>query len=412
MNKPASPPSLDPTAHCPLEGVRIMDLSRLVAGNTLTMALADLGAEVIKVEPATGDTLRGWKVAGLSTAWKAYSRNKKSLAMNFRDPQAIDIMLRLASQAQVLIESFRPGTLEKMGLGPAVLLKANPKLVIVRISGWGQDGPYSHKPGFGTLIEGISGFASMNGFGDREPVLPPIYLADMVAGLYGAVGVLTALREVEVNGGKGQVIDLPLLDPLFAILGAQSANYRLTGEVKQRTGNRSSNSAPRNAYRTRDGKWVCLSASTQGMTERLLKSIGRPELITDPRFATNQARLQNVDELDGIIGAFIGSMNQQDCLAFFDQADVTVGPMYDIAEIEQDPHFAARGIIREIPDAEMGSVPVHTVSPRLTGTPGGIRSPAPALGEHNEELLRSLGLTDEQISRLQQSGLLVSAKKA
>jgi crotonobetainyl-CoA:carnitine CoA-transferase CaiB-like acyl-CoA transferase len=412
MNKPPSPPTLDPNTHCPLNGVRIMDLSRLVAGNTLTMPLADMGAEVIKVEPATGDTLRGWKVAGLSTAWKAYSRNKKSLAMNFRDPQAIDIMLKLASQAQVLIESFRPGTLEKMGMGPAVLLELNPKLVIVRISGWGQDGPYSHKPGFGTLIEGISGFASMNGHADREPLLPPIFLADMVAGLYGAVGVLTALREVEVNGGKGQVIDLPLLDPLFAILGAQSANYRLTGEVKPRTGNRSSNSAPRNAYKTRDGKWVALSASTQGMTERLLQSIGRAELITDPRFATNQARLQNVDELDGIIGAFIGSMDQQDCLAFFDKADVTVGPMYDIAEIERDPHFAARGIIREIPDAEMGSVPVHNVSPRLTGTPGGIRSPAPGLGEHNEELLHSLGLTDEQISRLQQSGLLVSAKKA
>ncbi len=403
--------SLDQPEHCPLDGVRIMDLSRLVAGNTLTMALADLGAEVIKVEPATGDTLRGWKVAGLSTVWKAYSRNKKSLALNFRDPQAIEIMLKLAGEAQVLIESFRPGTLEKMGLGPDVLLKSNPKLVIVRISGWGQDGPYSHKPGFGTLIEGISGFASMNGHADREPLLPPIFLADMVAGLYGSVGVLAALREVEVNGGKGQVIDLPLLDPLFAILGAQSANYRLTGEVKPRTGNRSSNSAPRNAYRTRDGQWVCLSASTQGMTERLLQSIGRAELITDPRFATNQVRLQNVDELDGIIGAFISSMDQQDCLAFFDKADVTVGPMYDIAEIEKDPHFAARGIIREIPDAEMGSVPVHNVSPRLMGTPGAIRSPAPALGEHNASLLRSLGFSDEQITTLQQSGVLVSTTK-
>lgn len=404
-------PSLDQPERCPLDGVRIMDLSRLVAGNTLTMALADLGAEVVKVEPATGDTLRGWKVAGMSTAWKAYSRNKKSLALNFRDPQAIEIMLKLASQAQVLIESFRPGTLEKMGLGPDVLLRSNPKLVIVRISGWGQDGPYSHKPGFGTLIEGISGFASMNGHADREPLLPPIYLADMVAGLYGSVGVLAALREVEVNGGKGQVIDLPLLDPLFAILGAQSANFRLTGEVKPRTGNRSSNSAPRNAYKTKDGKWVALSASTQGMTERLLRCIGRPELITDPRFATNQARLHNVDELDGIIGRFIGSMDQKECLAFFDRADVTVGPMYDIAEIERDPHFAARGIIREIPDAEMGSVPVHNVSPRLMGTPGAIRSPAPALGEHNASLLRSLGFSDEQIATLRQSGVLVSTRK-
>lgn len=212
-------PAFDPPAPGPLAGIRVIDLSRLVAGNTLTMAMADLGAEVVKVEPAKGDTLRAWQVAGVETAWKAYCRNKQSLALDLRAPEARGVLLRLVETAQVFVESFRPGTLEKMNLAPATLLARNPRLVIVRVSGWGQDGPYAHRPGFGTLVEGMSGFASMNGFADREPVLPPIYLGDMTAGLYGAIGVLSALREVEVNGGQGQVIDLPLLDPLFSILG-------------------------------------------------------------------------------------------------------------------------------------------------------------------------------------------------
>ena len=326
-------------------GVKVLDLSRLVAGNTLTMVLADLGADVVKVEPLAGDTLRDWKVSEISTAWKAYSRNKRSICLDFHHSRSHKVVMDLVAQAQVLVESFRPGTLEKMGLGPKVLFERNPKLIIARISGWGQTGPYRDRPGFGTLVEGMSGFASMNGFADREPVLPPIYLGDMTAGLYGAVGVLAALREVEMNSGQGQVIDIPLLDPLFAILGPQAANYRLTQKVKQRTGSRSTNSAPRNVYRTGDGKWVCLSASTQAMAERLFRAIGRPELIDDPRFATNAARLQNVLVLDSMIGDFIGRNDPGRLRGIFShKCSVTVGPVYDMGDIHEDPHFHERDI--------------------------------------------------------------------
>jgi formyl-CoA transferase len=401
-----------PKAVCPLDGIKVLDLSRLVAGNTLTMALADLGADVIKVEPETGDTLRQWEVAGVSTAWKAYSRNKRSISLNLRTIQAIQIVKQLVATAQVFVESFRPGILEKMGLSPEVLLECNPKLVIVRITGWGQDGPYSHRPGFGTLVEGMSGYASMNGFADREPVLPPIYLGDMVAGLYGAVGVLTALREVEVNGGHGQVIDLPLLDSLFSIMGPQAANFKLTGKVKQRTGSRSTNSAPRNAYRTGDGKWVCLSASTQSMAMRTLQAVGRADLCEDPRFASNQARLDNVEELDRIIGTFIEAMTLIDCLKHFESNYVTLGPIYDISDIVQDPHFLSRGIVQNVPDFEIGTIPIHGVSPRLLRTPGQLRRAAPRLGENNMEVLTEAGFSEDTIEDLIERGVLVFEKPA
>ena len=281
----------DPAARGALDGVRVLDLSRLVAGNQLTQVLGDFGAEVIKVEPPAGDTLRAWQTQGVQANWKIYSRNKKSLCLELRKKEARDILLRLLPSAAVFVESFRPGTLEAMGLAPDVLLAANPKLVIVRISGFGQDGPYRRRPGFGTLVEGMSGFASFNGFADREPVLPPMYLADTIAGLYGSSAVMIALREVEQNGGAGQVIDLPLLDPVFAVLGPQAANYRLTGKVKPRTGSRSTNAGPRNAYLCKDGRYVCLSASTQKMAERVFHSIGRPDLVDNPRYRTNADRL-------------------------------------------------------------------------------------------------------------------------
>jgi crotonobetainyl-CoA:carnitine CoA-transferase CaiB-like acyl-CoA transferase len=404
-----------PGAPGPLRGVRVLDLSRLVAGNTLTGVLADFGAEVIKVEPAAGDTLRAWSTAGVQTNWKLYARNKKSLALELRKPEAREILLKLVESAQVFVESFRPDTLEKMGLAPQVLLARNPRLVIVRISGWGQSGPYRRRPGFGTLVEGISGFASFNGFEDREPVLPPMYMADSYAGLYGASGVLIALREVEVNGGKGQVIDLPLLDPLFNVLGPQAANYRLTGKVKPRTGSRSTNSGPRNAYKTKDGHYVALSASTQKMAERVFTSIGRPDLIDNPRYRTNADRVKNAPELDTIIGEFIARKSQAENVAFFEKAEVTIGPIYDITQILEDPHFIDREVIADYPDADMESYPMHHVVPRLEGTPGTIRDPAPALGQHNRELLAPLGIDAKDYDEMLANGVAyeeVSAAKA
>jgi formyl-CoA transferase len=270
----------------------VLDLSRLVAGNMVSLQLADFGAEVIKIEdPRKGDPLRDWRTDNISVHWKVYARNKKSVTLNMRAPEGLGLLRRLVATAQVFIENFRPGTLEEMGIAPGALHEINRKLIIVRVSGWGQDGPYRLKPGFGSLVEGMSGFAAKNGFADRPPVLPPLALADMIAGLYGANAVLVALREIERHGGNGQVIDLPLLDPIFSILGPEAALYQLTQKIEPRVGSRSNNTAPRNVYETSDGRFISISASIQSMAERLYRAIGRADMIEDPRFRTNTDRV-------------------------------------------------------------------------------------------------------------------------
>ena len=404
--------SYDPGARGALDGVRILDMSRLVAGNTLTQVLADFGADVVKIEPPAGDTLRAWQTNGVATNWKIYARNKKSLALDLRKPQARDLQLGMLPSAAVFVESFRPDTLEEMGLGPDVLLARNPRLIIVRISGWGQTGPYRRRPGFGTLVEGMSGFAAINGFADREPVLPPMYMADAYAGLYGATAVMIALREVEHNGGSGQVIDLPLLDPVFAVLGPQAANFRLTGKLKPRTGSRSTNAAPRNVYRCSDGKYVGLSASIQKMAERVFRSIGRPDLVDNPRYKTNAERVKHAEELDAIIGAFVAQRTQSENVAFFEKAEVTIGPIYDIAQIVEDPHVIERELIADYPDPDMGEFPMHHVVPRMSGTPGAIRTPAPRIGEHNRALLAELGIDDAAYAQLLAAGIACEASSS
>ena len=395
-----------PEATPPLSGLKVVDLSRLVAGNMVSLQLADHGAEVIKIEdPTKGDPLRHWKTNGHSLHWKVYARNKKSLALDLRKPAAMAILADLIAQSDILIENFRPGTLESMDLAPETLHARNPQLIIVRISGFGQDGPYRERPGFGTLDEGMSGFAAMNGFEDREPVLPPLALADMVAGLYGAFAVMIARREVEA-GRPGQVIDLPLLDPMISILGPQAAMYQVSGEIPPRTGSRSNTTAPRNVFQTRDGKHISISASIQAMAERLLRTIGRPDMITDPRFATNTARVANAEACEAPIAEFIAARDRAEILALFEKAEITAAPVYDIDQLIADPHVAAREILVELPDAELGHIAMHAVTPRLAATPGAIRTPAPTLGEHTTEILRRLGHTTAAITALAAAGAI------
>jgi crotonobetainyl-CoA:carnitine CoA-transferase CaiB-like acyl-CoA transferase len=399
--------SFEPDAEGPLRGIRAIDLSRLVAGNMLSLQLADFGAEVIKVEdPERGDPLRDWRVKGISVHWKVYARNKKSLALALRATEGLELLARLIDTADVLIENFRPGTLEAMGLAPDVLHARNPGLIIVRVSGWGQDGPYRERPGFGSLVEGMSGFAAKNGFADRPPVLPPLALADMIAGLYGMSAVLLALRHREVKGGKGQVIDLPLLDPIFSILGPDAAEYRLTGAVKPRTGSRSATTSPRNAFRTRDGRYIAISASIQAMAERLFRAVGRADMIEDPRFRTNADRVKHAEECEAPIAAFIAARDLAENLAFFEKAEVTAAPIYDIDQFLADPHVQARGIVVDLPDEELGTVPMHAVVPRLSTTPGHIRTPAPALGEHTAALLGEIGVGAAQLEALARAGTI------
>jgi crotonobetainyl-CoA:carnitine CoA-transferase CaiB-like acyl-CoA transferase len=401
----------DAAAQGALEGLRVVDLSRLVAGNMLTKMLADQGAEVIKVEPPTGDTLRAWKVGGVETSWKTWCRNKRSICLDLRKAEAIAVVKRLLETAAIFVESFRPGVLEEMGLSPATLHALNPRLVILRVSGWGQTGPFAHKPGFGTLVEGYSGFAAINGYADRPPVLPPMFMADAYAGLMGASSALIALRHAE-RTGQGQVVDLSLFEPIFAVLEPQMANYRISRKVKPRTGSRSTNTAPRNAYQTKDGGWVGLSSSTQAIFVKLMKSIGRPELVHDPRFATNSDRIRHIEEIDAVVRDAVAQLTMEEALAQFDRDGVTIGPIMDVAGLETDHYVAGREALIEVPDAEMpgGWLPMHGEVPRLSATPGILRNPAPSLGQDNDALLGPL-LGAGELARLRAAGIVLDQEK-
>ena len=391
----------------PLEGIRVLDLSRLVAGNHLSLQLADFGADVIKVEPhKTGDPLRHWLPRGVPISWKVYGRNKRSLTLNLRKERGRELLLDLVESAQVLIENFRPGTLENMGLGPDVLHARNRNLIVVRISGFGQTGPYKHRPGFGTLVEAMSGFAYRNGFEDREPVLPPLAMADMIAGIQGAFAVMTALREVELKGRVGQVIDLSLLEPIFSIMGAEAAWHELTGNVRVRSGSGSTTASPRNVYKTKDGKWLAMSGSMQSMAERIFRVIGRADMIEDPRYATNEDRVQHRADVDEAVGNWIGKRTLDENMAVFEQENVTVAPVYDIEQICNDPHFLERGILVDLPDDDLGTIKHHNIVPPLSETPGVFRRPAPALGADTNDVLTDIGLDGAEIERLRKDDIV------
>jgi crotonobetainyl-CoA:carnitine CoA-transferase CaiB-like acyl-CoA transferase len=399
-----TPVQFDPRAKGPLDGVCVLDLSRLVAGNMLSLQLADFGADVIKVEPPAGDPLRDWREGGQELHWKTYARNKRSIVLNLRHAGATGALLRLVENADVFIENFRPGTLEEMDLGPEILFKANPDLILVRVSGFGQTGPYASLPGFGTLVEAMSGFAARNGFADREPVLPPLALADMIAGLYGAFATTTALRVRDRGTARGQIIDLSLIESIFSVMGPEAAVYQITGVVKERVGSGSQTSAPRNVYRCADGKYVALSASIQTMAQRLFQMIGRPDMNEDVRFRTNSDRVKHRSLVDAALGAWFATKTRDEALRLMREAGVTVGPVYDIADVSEDAHVREREIVVDVEDADLGSIPMHNIVPRLSQTPGVWRRPAPRLGEHTDDILTQVGFDRDAIVRLRREG--------
>lgn len=390
----------DGASRGPLEGVRVIDLSRLVAGNMLSLQLADFGADVIKIEPPGGDPLRAWREGGWPLYWKTYGRNKRSVVLDTRRACDLAALQALLERADVFIENYRPGTLEKMGMAPERLLARNPGLVIARVSGFGQTGPYAHLPGFGTLVEAMSGFAASNGFPDREPVLPPLALADMISGLYGAMAVLVALRARERGQAHGQVIDLSLLESIFSVLGPEAAIYGTTGTIKARSGNASHISSPRNVYVCSDGRYVALSGSTQAVAERIFHAIGRDDMVGDPRFATNTDRLRNRGLVDAAIAAWFAQRPRDQGLALMRAAGATVGPVYNVEDAVADGHFRERGVFIDVEDADLGTVAMHNIVPRLSATPGAWRRPAPRLGQHTRDVLREIGLADDAIGEV------------
>jgi crotonobetainyl-CoA:carnitine CoA-transferase CaiB-like acyl-CoA transferase len=392
-----------------LQGIRVLDLGVVVAGPGVASRLGDFGADVIKVEHPSGDTTRslGWSVNGTTLWWKWLGRNKRPVTLDLSRPRGQDLLRRLAGTADVLVESFRPGTLERWGLGPDTLVELNPRLVVLRVSGFGQTGPYRERPGFGTLAESISGFAHMNGFPDGPPVLPPIALADEVASLLGAFAVMIALyhRDRE-SGGAGQVIDLALFESLFQMLGPLPAVFDQLGIVPGRIGNAMAYAAPRGAYPTRDGRWVGVSGTSQATAGRVLAAIGLPELARDPRFATAASRVEHRAELDALIEAWTIERSLDEALAVFEQHQAPAAPVYDISQIVTDPQYAARGTITRVPDDDLGEIAMAEVEPRLSATPGRIRHPGLGLGAANAEVYKELGLSEGDLAELRDEGVI------
>ena len=384
----------------PLKGIKVLDLSRLAAGNMVSHMLADYGADVIKIEkPGKGDDLRHWKVKNISHWWHVYSRNKRSIALDFKSDIGIKILKNLIKKSDIFIENFVPGTLEKWGLAPKKLLKINQDLIVLRISGWGQTGIYKNQPGFGSLVEGMSGFAAMTGEKDQVPILPPTALADMISGLTGFSSLLLALLAKRNDNIKGQVIDLSLFEPLFSIIGPWAAYYKLTGKIPEKMGNKSPVSAPRNIYKTKDEKYVSLSASMQSMWEKLASLIKREDLITNKMYLTNEDRIRNQDKLDRIIADFMIKHKRDKLLETFSKHGVTIGPVLDISELIDHPYIKDRGILVNLKTKSDGEIPMHEVFPRLSKSKGSIRTEAPKLGQHTKNILKEIGYNKIEIQK-------------
>ena len=391
----------------PLENIKILDLSRLAAGNMVSHMFADFGADVVKIEkPGKGDDLRNWKINGISHWWAVYSRNKRSISIDLKKDEGLDLLKELVKTADIFIENFVPGTLEKWGIGPEQLNELNKNLIILRISGWGQTGIFKNAPGFGSLVEGMSGFAAMTGEEKQAPLLPPLALADMVAGLTGFGAILMAIVASKKNNTGGQVIDLSLFEPFFSILGPWAASYKISGKVPARIGNRSNVAAPRGIYKTKDNKYVSLSASMQSMWEKLALTIGSSELIKDPRFLTNSDRLNNQDDLDKPISKFIKKYNRDEVLNIFSKEGITVGPVLDISEITEHPYIHDREVLIDHYNEEYGNILMHQAFPRLSKTPGKIRNSAPSLGNDTDAVLRQIGISENHIQMLRKNKII------
>jgi crotonobetainyl-CoA:carnitine CoA-transferase CaiB-like acyl-CoA transferase len=391
-----------------LAGVRVIDASTLFAGPLAAMFLGDLGADVVKIEhPARPDAARthGPSREGVGLWWKTLGRNKRTATLDLSRPEGAALLLRLAARTDVLIENFRPGTLERWGVGPEQLLAANPALVIARVTAFGQTGPYARRPGFGTVAEAMSGFAALTGEPDGPPTLPPFGLADGIAALATSFAITAAMRSAEATG-QGQVVDVAIIEPILMLLGPQITTFDQLGEVQQRLGNRSVNNAPRNVYRTADGEWVAVSTSSQSIAERVMRLVGRADLIEQPWFATGQQRAQHADELDAAVGGWISTRPSAEVLAAFEAAEAAIGPVYDVRGVVADPQYAAIGTVQTIDDDELGPVKMQNVLFRLSATPGAIRWAGRPHGADTAAVLAEIGVDADELARLRQLGVV------
>jgi crotonobetainyl-CoA:carnitine CoA-transferase CaiB-like acyl-CoA transferase len=404
----AGPAGNGPDARGPLTGLRVLDISTVYAAPITAMLLGDFGAEVVKVEHPNGDPARthGWSKDGHGLWWKVIARNKRTVTLNLGKPAGQDLLRRLVVDADVLVENFRPGVLEKWDLGPDLLQEVNPRLVVLRVTGFGQTGPYARRRAFGTLAEAMSGFAHQTGHEDGPPTLPPFGLADGVAGITGAFAVMAALYHRDTDGGRGQVIDLSLLEPLLGILGPGPTAYHQLGAIPGRHGNRSPNNAPRNAYLTRDGRWVAISASATSIAERVMRLVGRPDFIALPWFSSAGERARRSEQLDQAVSVWIHDRTFDDVVAAFTEAGAALAPIYDVEQLIQDPQVQAREVITTVEDEDLGPLRMQNLMVRLLGTPGRIRFPGRRLGQDNEDIYGELGLDGDDLAKLREEGVI------
>lgn len=397
----------------PLEGLRVLEFGSLIAGPFATRIMAEFGAEVIKVErPGAGDPLRTWRYVDPRTEtslwWALQSRNKKLVTLDVGHPDGLDLARRLAAEADILVENFKPGTLERLGLGWDVLHGLNPRLILVRVSGYGQTGPYKDRPGFANVGEAMGGIRYVTGEPGRAPVRSGISLGDSLASLYAVIGALMAVHARDVRGGgEGQVVDVALYEAVFNLMESMVPEYDVAGIVRERTGSSLPGITPSNTYRSKDGSYVAIGGNSDAIFKRLMRAIGRPELGDDPRYATNADRTEHADELDDLIEAWVEGRTTEDILRVLDEADVPVGPIYTVEDVVADEQYEARNMLLEAEIEGVGSVKMPGLVPKLSGTPGGVEWYGGAIGAHNEEVYGGLlGLSAEEIGRLSEERVI------